>query len=368
MSPTPVEDEARFYGWARRTVYGDGGRAGTAVRAAARPAGWAWSRLARRRLERRRTAERLPAPALGVGNVTVGGGGKTSLVAWLIERGLPEGARPAVLTRGYGRAVAGVRVVRPGDLGVAAEEVGDEPALLARAGAWVGVGRDRARAAREVAARHRPHVYILDDGLQHRGIARALDLVVFTAEDLTAPARCLPAGPLRQGPGWRPALGAWVVVGGDPRERSWASGTIGREFAGWWTGLPGFVAGWRNAGTTELGAWKRGREAPWTPRDEVVAMAAVARPESVARFAAEIGLPLAHVAAFPDHHRYREADIRQLIETHPGASFVTTEKDAVKLDPGWFGERPAGVLRRRLEVADPDPLRDLVREAIGWPR
>ncbi len=363
-----VEEEVRIYGWARRTLYGDGGRAGSAVRAAARPAGWAWSRLARRRLERGHPAERLPAPALGVGNVTVGGGGKTSLVAWLVESGLPEGARPAVLTRGYGRIGSGVWVIRPGDISVAPEVVGDESALLARTGAWVGVARDRHRAARAVAARQRPHVYILDDALQHRRVARALDLVVFTAEDLAAPARCLPAGPLRQGPGWRPALGVWVVVGEDPRERSWSEGTIGREFAGWWTSLPGFVAGWRDAGTTELGAWKRGRHVPWDPADEVVAVAGVARPGSVARFATDTGLPVTRVAAFPDHHRYREGDIRALVEDHPRASFVTTEKDAVKIDPDWFGDRPAGVLRRRLELADPDPLRDLVREAIGWPR
>ncbi|MGH7549376.1 MAG: tetraacyldisaccharide 4'-kinase [Gemmatimonadota bacterium] len=363
-----VAEEARLYGWARRTLYGEGGRTGSAARTAARPVGWAWNRLARRRLQRGRPGERLSAPALGVGNVMVGGGGKTSLVTWLVEAGLPEEARPAVLTRGYGRVGSGVWVLKPGDLSVAADVVGDEPALLARAGAWVGVARDRHRAARAIAARQRPHVYILDDALQHRGVARALDLVVFTSEDLTAPARCLPAGPLRQGPGWRPALGVWVVVGGDPRERSWPDGTIGRAFADWWTHLPGFVAGWRDLGTTELAAWKDGRDVPWEPGNEVVALAGVAKPDSVARFASDAGLPVTRVAAFPDHHRYREADIRALLLEHPGASFVVTEKDAVKIDPAWFGDRPAGVLRRRLEPADPEPLKDLVREAIGWPR
>ena len=72
--------------------------------------------------------------------------------------------------------------------------------------------------------------------------------------------------------------------------------------------------------------------------------------------------------AFPDHHRYRAADARGLLEAHPGSAFLTTEKDAVKLDPAWFGDRPVGVLRRRLELAEPEAMRDLVREAIGWPR
>jgi tetraacyldisaccharide 4'-kinase len=362
-----IDEGARIYGWARRTLYGEGGRTGLAARTAARPLGWTWNRLARRRLERRRTAERLPGPALGVGNVTVGGGGKTSLVMWLIEAGLPEEARPAVLLRGYGRTGPGVWVLKPGDLSVGADVVGDEPALLARSGAWVGVARDRCRAAQAVAARRRPHVFILDDALQNRRVARVLDLVVFTSEDLLAPARCLPAGPLRQGPAWQPALGVWLVVGMDPRERVWPEGTIGRAFAGWWHELAGFVAEWRDAGTISLSAWRAGREIPWEPEDEVVAVTGVAKPESVARFAADVGFPVTRVAAFPDHHRFREVEIRFLIEEHPGAAFVITEKDAVKVDAAWFGDRPVGVLRRRLAPVDPEPLRDLVREAIGWP-
>ncbi len=362
-----VEEEAPLYGWARRSLYGEGGRAGTAARAAARPIGWAWSRVAGRRLRRRRPSARLPAPAVGVGNVTVGGGGKTSLVGWLLDEGLPEGARAAVLSRGTGRIGSGVWVLRPGD-DLAVERVGDEPALLARAGAWVGVSRDREKAARAVAARRRPHVFILDDALQNRRVARALDLVVFTGEDLEAPARCLPAGPLRQGPGWRPALGAWVVVGGDPRSRVFAEDTIGRAFQGWWEGLPGFTGGWRDAGTVELGGWRAGREIPFAPEDGVVAFAGVAKPESVERFARATGLSPRRIVAFPDHHRYRAADVRELLEAHPETALLTTEKDAVKLDPAWFGDRRVGVLRRRLELEEPERLRDLVREAIGWPR
>jgi tetraacyldisaccharide 4'-kinase len=111
-----------------------------------------------------------------------------------------------------------------------------------------------------------------------------------------------------------------------------------------------------------------GRDLAWHPTGELVAVAGVAKPESVAHFAAQAGLPVTHVAAFPDHHRFREAEIQALLEESPTASFVVTEKDAVKIDPAWFADRPAGVLRRRLEPVDPEPLRDLVCEAIGWPR
>jgi tetraacyldisaccharide 4'-kinase len=310
--------------------------------------------------------ERLPAPAIAVGNVTVGGSGKTSLVEWLLAEGLPRGSRAAVLTRGYGRATAGVWVLPPGLVDPElARSAGDEPALLARRGAWVGVATDRAQAARAVIARYRPDVFLLDDALQHRRVARALDLVAFTADDLDSPARCLPVGPLRQEASWRPALGAWVVVGGDPRDRPWSPGTIGAAFARWWDELPGTAARWESDEPRSLEAWREERAAPFDPEGrEVVVFAGVARPSSLAQSVADAGHDVAIVAAFPDHWSYDAASIHALLEDHPEAAFVTTEKDAVKLDPRWFGARPVGVLRRRLAPQDPDLLRALVRDAM----
>jgi tetraacyldisaccharide 4'-kinase len=333
----------------------------------ARPLGRAWEAVAERRLATTRDSARLPAPAIAVGNVTVGGGGKTSLVEWLLDEGLPEATVTAVLTRGYGRGSNGVWVLPPGTVELdLARAAGDEPALLARRGAWVGVGADRVLAARAVVDRARPDVFLLDDALQHRRVARALDLVAFTADDLLAPARCLPAGPLRQGPAWRPSLGAWIVTGADPRRRVWPRGSIGEAFGAWWREIPGTGAAWADAGTVPLEAWWAGREEPFDFRGRpVVAFAGVARPESVRRSVERAGLEVQALAAFPDHWSYRARDIEALLADHPVGPLVTTEKDAVKLDPSWFGERPVGVLRRTLVPEDPSLLRALVRESLG---
>lgn len=363
----PVVDRHRGYGWARRTVYGGGGWSGAAWRGIARPLARVWGAASARRLDARAAeADRLAAPTVAVGNVTVGGGGKTSTVAWLVGELAGLDAPVAVLLAGHGRAYDRALVLAPGIEPVDPTATGDEAPLHARAGAWVGIGRDRRAAARAVLERVRPDIFLLDDGLQHRRVARALDLVVFTAEDLAAPARCLPAGPLRQPPGWRPAQAAWIVVGGDPTRLPHRRGSIGAAFEGWWRRTPGTPADWRADPTVTLDGWRRGVDEPFEPGGRpLLALAAVARPASVARFAAETGHPVERVVAFPDHHRYRPSDVRRLVGARPDAAWLTTEKDAVKCEPGWFDEAPVGVLRRRLAPRDPGLVLDLVDEAVG---
>lgn len=361
---SPLQDRARAYGWARRAVYGQGGIGGAAWREAARPLGWVYGATTLRRL-RRGYQRFLPAPTISVGNVTVGGGGKTSLVMWLVKHGLPASASPAVLSRGYGRSGRDIVVIPPGAAIELASIAGDEPVLLARSGAWVGVGADREETARAVAERTQPDCYVLDDGLQTAGVGRLLDLVVFTADDLGAPARCLPAGPLRQGPDWRPRTGAWVVVGLDPNNVEWPAGTVGAAFGSWWRDLPGTTANWRDIGTLTLSAWLEGGDEAFVPRRSIVAFTGVARPESVPVFARGAGFPVAATVAFPDHHAFSRAEVERLLLEYPGAALLTTEKDAVKCDPEWFGERPVGVLRRRLEPSEPDFLRGLIAEVVN---
>lgn len=366
-----VVERAPVYGWARRAVYGGGGAAGRVARGIGAPLAWAWGVAAERRLAARPSAagmRLLGAPAISVGNVTVGGGGKTSLVEWIIREGAPPGASVAVLSRGYGRGIDVPRALAAGRAPVPVAEVGDEPALLARAGASVGVGVDRFLAARAVEEMGtRPDVYVLDDGLQHRAVPRALDLVVFTAADLTAPARCVPAGPLRQRSSWHPPEAVWVVTGVDPREREWPAGSIGRAYAAWWREFPGTIADWRLEGTVSLASWHEGGEVPFVPgKRPLVAFAGVGRPESVSASARGAGLELSALIAFPDHHLYSARDIASLRASRSDAAFLTTEKDAVKLDPAWFGDAPVGVLRRRLNPGDPGLLRREIEAAIAW--
>ena len=365
-----VEERAPVYGWVRRAVYGRGGVAGRVARTAAAPLGWAWGATSSRRMARAgaSSGRRLSAPAVSVGNVTLGGGGKTSLVEWIVRGGGPSGAKVAVLSRGFGRATTAPRALAPGHPDTSAAEVGDEPALLARAGAWVGIGSDRFEAAFAVEELGgKPDLYVLDDGLQHRSVPRALDLVTFTAADLVAPARCVPAGPLRQRSSWRPPHAVWVVVDADPRERDWPAGSIGQAYAGWWRELSGTPAAWEREATVTLASWHAGGETPFEPGTRpLVAFAGVARPESVADYARGAGFEIAALVAFPDHHPYTARDIATLRSARPGAAFLTTEKDAVKCEPGWFGDAPAGVLRRRLKPGDPALLTHEIEEAIAW--
>ena len=362
-----VVERAPVYGWARRAVYGGGGTAGRLARGVAAPLGWIWGAAAERRLSGPRSGPRLEAPAISVGNVTLGGGGKTSLVEWIVREGAPRGATVAVLSRGHGRHRESPIALAPGEAPARIGDSGDEPALLARAGAWVGVSADRFLAAQAVEERGaRPDVYVLDDGLQHRAVPRALDLVAFTRADLFAPARCVPAGPLRQRASWAPPHAVWVVTGIDPREAQWPSGTIGDAYAGWWRELAGTAAEWRTGGLVSLAAWLAGGDEPFEPAGSVVVVAGVARPESVAENARGHGLEVAALVAFPDHHAYSAADIARLRAAHPGAAFVLTEKDAVKCDAGWFGDAPVAVLGRRLEPREPELLRSEIADAIAW--
>ncbi len=362
-----VVERAPVYGWARRAVYGGGGAAGRVARGLGAPLGWVWGAAAERRLSAPGSGARLSAAAISVGNVTLGGGGKTSLVEWIVREGAPPGATVGVLSRGYGRQAETPLALAPGQTPARIAEAGDEPALLARAGAWVGVSADRflaARAVEELGAR--PDLYVLDDGLQHRAVPRALDLVAFTRADLFAPARCVPAGPLRQRASWVPPHAVWVVVGTDPRGADWPPGSIGRAYFAWWRELPGTSADWEAGGPVTLASWIARRGEPFDPEIPVVVIAGVARPETAADLARAGGLEVAALAAFPDHHLYSAREIARLRASHPGAAFVMTEKDAVKCEAGWFGDTPAGVLKRRLVPRDPDLLRREIADAIAW--
>jgi tetraacyldisaccharide 4'-kinase len=362
-----VVERAPVYGWARRAVYGGGGTAGRLARGFAAPLAWVWGAAADRRLAAPHSGPRLRAPAISVGNVTLGGGGKTSLVEWIVREGAPRGATVAVLSRGYGRAGEAPIALAPAEAPARIGDSGDEPALLARAGAWVGVSADRFLAARAVEERGaRPDLYVLDDGLQHRAIPRTLDLVTFTRADLFAPARCVPAGPLRQRASWAPPHAVWVVTGIDPRDADWPAGTIGAAYAGWWREFRGTAAEWKAEPPVSLASWRAGGNDPFDPARPVVVVAGVARPESVGELARAAGLDVAALAAFPDHHAYAAEDIARLRASHPGAAFVLTAKDAVKSESCWFGDAPAGVLVRRLEPLDAELLRSEIADAIAW--
>ncbi len=264
-------------------------------------------------------------PVISVGNIAFGGTGKTPLVAALARTLLAAGARPAILTRGYGRREKQPVLVR-GAEGATWERVGDEPALLARALPEVPivVDRDRVRGAataiREAAATH----LILDDGFQHWRLGRDLDIVVVEASD--------PFGakaPRREHPD---ALGrADAIVFSRTADLTEARAAM--AVLGAYAPDAAFVA----TAVAARAVWRGGeRLGPDALRDvKVVAMAGIGSPEGFVHTLGDIGAVVTDMRFFPDHHRYRPAEVEAVLAeaATAGAIVATTAKDAVKLPP-----------------------------------
>ncbi|MCX7150250.1 MAG: tetraacyldisaccharide 4'-kinase [Rhodocyclales bacterium] len=254
--------------------------------------------------------ERLPVPVVVVGNITVGGTGKTPLVIYLAQalRGL--GRHPGIVSRGYGGDTADVAEVTPGsDPGV----VGDEPLLLARHSACpVFVGRNRAAAGRSLLARHPEcDVIIADDGLQHYRLARDVEIVMFDERGVMN-GWALPAGPLRESVSRLAQVDA-VILNGIAVP---SAPTLDR---------PVFVM--RLPGDS----FHRSDDPLMTccaadlAGKKLHAVAGIGAPQRFFDQLTEMGLSISE-HAFADHHSYRAEDL-----AFAGDAILTTEKDAVKL-------------------------------------
>ncbi|MBZ0105312.1 MAG: tetraacyldisaccharide 4'-kinase [Sulfuricella denitrificans] len=253
-------------------------------------------------------SERLPVPVIVVGNITVGGSGKTPLVLWLAQFLRQQGYRPGIVSRGYGSNAEKARVV--GLLDDPASS-GDEPVLLARNSAcpvWVGSNRVAAGRALLV-ANPDCDVILCDDGLQHYRLRRDIEIAVVDGRRRFGNGRLLPAGPLREGL-WRlRQVDAVVVNGGDALNnlqaaqfRMHLNGVLLRNLR---SGEKRLVA--------ELGGLK------------LHALAGIGHPQRFFEHLRSLGLDfVAHV--FPDHHAYRPGDL----DWPDADALLMTEKDAVK--------------------------------------
>ncbi|MDR1425050.1 MAG: tetraacyldisaccharide 4'-kinase [Azoarcus sp.] len=259
--------------------------------------------------------ERLPVPVIVVGNIAVGGSGKTPVVAWLVEILRQAGRRPGIVSRGYGGAAEGIG--KPLLVTAHADPAmcGDEPVLLARlANCPVAVGRDRPAAARALIAAHPEcDVIVADDGMQHYRLARTLEIAVV---DEAVLGNCwpLPAGPLRE-PLSRLSELDLVIAHGElsPAVRA-AAGKVPIA--------PMTLAGERFRSVTNPAEW---RDAADFKGQRVHAIAGIGRPE---RFFAQLAaMGIAAVPhPFPDHHAYTAADLAFA----PNEPKLMTGKDAVK--------------------------------------
>jgi len=265
----------------------------------------------------------LSAPVIVIGNLSVGGTGKTPLVNWLVGFAQELGFTPGVVLRGYGGSAVGPQRVNGDD---SAEQVGDEALLIARhTGVAVAIGRDRPAAAAQLINQAGVDLVISDDGLQHYRLVRDVEVVVIDAERGLGNRRCLPAGPLREGPN-RLTEVDWVIC----------NGTQSTECQGQFRLKPGPL---RAVGSTPENI------NPPQPGDSVVALAGIGHPE---RFFATLDALGFHLEERPrpDHHHFRASDFAYL----SGRAIVMTEKDAVKcaaIAPANCWQLPV--------VAEPDP-------------
>ena len=292
-----------------------------------------------------------PRPLVVVGNLVVGGAGKTPAVLAIVQLLQRQGHRPGVISRGHGRSARQAVVLVRSDSDAAA--VGDEPLLIhRRSGAPVCVAADRAAAAARLCQAHPElDVLVADDGLQHHALARALDVIVIDAAG-AGNGLLLPAGPLRQAVPER--LPPRTVVLYNAERPS--------------THLPGYLGRRELAGAMPLEAWWRGEPSTRAVLhalrgSPLLAAAGLARPEGFFTMLEAAGLQIERLP-LPDHHTFSTLP-------WPAATrrVIVTEKDAVKLRPGRTGDAQVWVatldfvpepafgteLLRRLELPAPPP-------------
>jgi len=263
-----------------------------------------------------------PVPVVSVGNLTLGGTGKTPLVAWVARRLRDAGHRPAIVSRGYG--------ARHG-------HVSDEAAELALVLPEVPHVADADRVAAALrAARGGAGVIVLDDGFQHRRLRRRLDLVAIDATDPFGCDHVFPRGMLRERlRGLARAHAAVLTRAGavSPQRRADIRARLAEACGG---RPPGVWAEASHRPVALRGAGGEGVDLGWLSGRRVAAFAGIGNPAAFRRTLVELGADVADFRAYPDHHAYGAADARDLagLAASTGAeALVTTLKDLVKLPP-----------------------------------
>lgn len=303
-----------------------------------------------------RRTRRLGRPVISVGNLAVGGTGKTPLTAHIARHLQAQGKQVAVLSRGYGGSSSGTpRIVSDGEtVYLTPAEAGDEPSLLARQlpGVMVVVGADRYAAGRLAERELAPDVFILDDGFQHLRLHRDLNILLLDCRNPYGNGRTLPAGPLRE-PVAASARADLVVL------TRCEEGSLAVAIPG---DVPVLAAGHRLSGIVPLeGGESRPLSALYGER--VLAFAGIADPDRFFSGLAEAGIDLSGSLSLPDHAVYNGrtiAGIRQLFRSTGATCLVTTAKDAVKLEQHRKQLGRVWVAQLELVIADPALLEEKV--------
>lgn len=301
-------------------------------RALLTPLSWIWAAATARRIARAMPLDS-GAPVISVGNLTVGGSGKTPIVREVLARLRRAGVDAHGLARGYGGREKGP--LRVHHARHTAEEVGDEPLMLSRdTPMWIA--RDRAAGALAAVAAG-AQALVLDDAHQNPSLKKTVSLIVVDGETRHGEwpfgdGRVFPAGPLREPfpVGLARADAVVVLLAAD-------APTLDRELEALFGDKPVLIARLEPAG-----------EAPVGPQ---LGFAGVAKPWKVERSLAAAGVELVDFAPFPDHAVFSEGDLKALSDraAQLGAGLITTEKDWVRLPPAWRARVAAWPVRARFE-------------------
>ena len=309
-------------------------------------------------------ARRLPAPVVSVGNLTVGGTGKTPVTACLTRLFQAQGRKVAILSRGYGGQNQGVACISDGrQIYQKPPQAGEEAYWLARSlpGAAVYTGASRYAAGLAAWEQVRPDLFLLDDGFQHFQLHRDLDIVLLDAAAPFGNGRLLPRGLLREPPA---ALAqkntAQVLIftrfQEDRDRRTLAD--LQRQF-------PDKTVLTASIAPTAVRLVPAGEPSPPAilANQALLAFAALARPEVFRRTLEELGVQLLGFRAFPDHHPYQPGELAALVreaETAGALALVTTAKDWARLAGRWDQAMPLWVLEVEAQISQPERITELL--------
>ncbi len=326
-------------------------------------AGVRW-RLNRYRSGRFKT-HKLNAPVISVGNLTVGGTGKTPCTAFIANFLNEDGLTVAILSRGYKRQSKGLAEVSDGQTILCdARQAGDEPYLLAQLcpGVRVVVNANRYEAGKWLEAKTKIDVFLLDDGYQHLQLHRDLNVLLLDGEHPLGNGQLLPSGILREPSSEIRRADVMIATRAQPANREALSALT----TSWHTTASLFFAQHEITGFKLLNAA--------TPlksfeRANIAAFSGIAQPK---RFFADLQhqqLQLVHQQSFPDHHRYTRAEIESFFAqaiAHHAAAILTTEKDAANLPPEILSQSGLPIYAAQLQFKIEDELefKQLVREKI----
>jgi tetraacyldisaccharide 4'-kinase len=303
-------------------------------------------------------ATQLSLPVISVGNLTVGGTGKTPTSLWLAQELRQRGFKVGILSRGYRRKHSKAAVVSQSGNGRTDEDIGkfgDEPLMMARLyGQHVGVSKNRSDAATELLRVAQADVFILDDGFQHRWVKRDVDLLLLGAE---TSGRMLPAGPFREP---RKNLRRADFLLATAAQSTWKDLVPAKRAEGFYTGSlrPVCLVGFNSQSFKEY---------PLTLlyRSKILTVTGVADPQGLYRLIHDWDGEIVQTLEFPDHHLYTTGDWQEINRMGRTVDLIiTTEKDILKLQRFPFARDKLLACRVAMTVDNGEALIQAIVERL----